>query len=69
MSKRGNFSSNRGRLTPDTKFNVGGIGLPEKEAPGTCSECGKEGTIFPETGRCKECEIREIARYLASQMP
>jgi hypothetical protein len=69
MSKRGNFSSNRGRLKPDTNFNVGGIGLPEKEAKGTCSECGEETTIFPETGRCKECEIREIAKYLASQQP
>jgi hypothetical protein len=69
MSKRGNFGSNRGRLTPDTTFHVGGIGLPEKEAEGVCSVCGTEGTIFPETGRCKKCEIDEIARYLASQRP
>ena len=69
MSKRGNFGSNRGKLTPDMNFSFGGIGLPEKEAPGTCSVCGAEGTIFPETGHCKKCEIDEIARYLASQRP
>ncbi len=67
LSKRGNFSSNRGQLRPDTNFTFGGIGLPEKEAQGICSDCGAEGTIFPETGRCKKCEIDEIARYLASQ--
>ena len=65
MSKRGNFSSNRGHMKPDFALQVGGLSLPEKEAEGTCSECGKETTVFPETGRCKQCEIREIAKYLA----
>jgi hypothetical protein len=69
MSKRGNFGSNRGHLRPDTNFTFGGLSLPEKEAPGTCSECGEEKIIFPDTGRCKDCEIREIAKYLASQRP
>ena len=69
MTKRGNFSSNRGKLTPDTNFSFGGIGLPEKEAQGVCSVCGTEGTIFPETGHCKKCELDEIARYLASHRP
>jgi hypothetical protein len=64
MSKRGNFQSNHGRLTPDTKFTFRGIGLPEKEAEGVCSACAISGTIFPETGRCKKCEIAEIARIL-----
>lgn len=69
MAKRGNYSSNRGNLAADFRMEFGGLSLPVLEAEGQCEVCGEEKTIFPETGRCKDCEIREIAKYLASQKP
>jgi len=49
-------------------MHFAGLSLPVEESTGQCSECGKDGTIFTETGRCKECEIREIAKCLAAEM-
>lgn len=46
-----------------------GMTLPDKQAEGQCDNCGKETLIFPETGRCEECEIDDIRLYLSSQQP
>ena len=73
MSKRGNFRSNRGRLTPDTNFTFGGIGLPERGSTRHVLGVRRRGhDLPPETGRCKKmrnqrdrkisCESKTVIR-------
>lgn len=65
MSKRGNFQTNRGSLTPDFRLDGGGgLTLPADESLGICTDCSAKGAIFTETGRCKDCEIKQIAKSL-----